>query len=46
MDEISAITGNPPERVLSSISAARDHLRKSPQFAGQFKGRFANTGTA
>ncbi|MFY9791932.1 MAG: hypothetical protein WA474_00505 [Candidatus Sulfotelmatobacter sp.] len=46
VDEISAITGNPPERVLSSISAARDHLRKSPQFAGQFKGRFANTGTA
>jgi DNA-directed RNA polymerase specialized sigma24 family protein/ribosome-associated translation inhibitor RaiA len=46
VDEISAITGNPPERVLSSISAARDHLRKSPQFAGQFKGRFANTGIA
>jgi DNA-directed RNA polymerase specialized sigma24 family protein/ribosome-associated translation inhibitor RaiA len=46
VDEISAITGNSPERVLSSISAARDHLRKSPQFAGQFKGRFANTGTA
>jgi DNA-directed RNA polymerase specialized sigma24 family protein/ribosome-associated translation inhibitor RaiA len=46
VDEISAITGNPPLRVLSSISAARDHLRKSPQFAGQFKGRFANTGTA
>ncbi len=46
VDEISAITGNPPDRVLSSISAARDHLRKSPQFAGQFKGRFANTGTA
>ena len=46
IDEISAITGNPPDRVLSSISAARDHLRKSPQFAGQFKGRFANTGTA
>jgi len=46
VDEICAITGNPPERVLSSISAARDHLRKSPQFSGQFKGRFANTGTA
>jgi len=28
-DEISAITGIPPDRVLSSISAARDHLRKS-----------------
>jgi DNA-directed RNA polymerase specialized sigma24 family protein/ribosome-associated translation inhibitor RaiA len=46
VDEISAITGSPPGQVLSSISAARDHLRKSPQFAGQFKGRLANTGTA
>jgi DNA-directed RNA polymerase specialized sigma24 family protein len=46
VDEISAITGSPPDRVLSSISAARDHLRKSPQFVGQFKGRFANTGIA
>jgi RNA polymerase sigma factor (sigma-70 family) len=46
VEEISAITGTPPDRVLSSISAARDHLRKSPQFAGQFKARFANTGTA
>ncbi len=31
VDEISAITGASPERVLSSISAARDHLRKSPR---------------
>lgn len=46
VDEISAITGIPPDRVLHSISAARDHLRKSPQFVGQFKGRFAPTGTA
>jgi len=46
VDEISAITGVPPDRVLSSISAARDHLRKSPSFARQFKGRFASTGTA
>ena len=46
VDEISAITGAPPEHVSKSISAARDHLRKSPQFVGQFKGRFANTGTA
>lgn len=46
VDEISAITGIPPDRVFNSISAARDHLRKSPQFAGQFKGRFATTGTA
>ncbi|MGA2646117.1 MAG: hypothetical protein ABSF15_15500 [Candidatus Sulfotelmatobacter sp.] len=46
VDEISAITGSPPERVLQCISAARDHLRQSPQFAGQFKGRFAPTRTA
>lgn len=46
VDEISAITGAPPDRVWKSISAARDHLRKSPSFAGQFKGRFAPTGTA
>jgi DNA-directed RNA polymerase specialized sigma24 family protein/ribosome-associated translation inhibitor RaiA len=46
VDEISAITGIPPDRVLSSISAARDHLRKSPQIAGQFKGRFAASGIA
>jgi len=46
VEEISAITGTPPDRVVSSISAARDHLRKSPQFVGQFKGRFAATGIA
>ena len=46
VDEISAITGSPPETVSISISAARDHLRKSPSFASQFKGRFAPTGTA
>jgi RNA polymerase sigma factor (sigma-70 family) len=45
VDEISAITGAPPERVSKSISAARDHLRKSPSFVRQFKGRQA-TGTA
>ena len=46
IDEISAITGSPPETVLISISAARDHLRQSPSFASQFKGRFAPTGAA
>jgi RNA polymerase sigma factor (sigma-70 family) len=46
LDEISAITGDSPEHVSKSISAARDHLRKSPTFAHQFKGRFASTGTA
>jgi len=44
--EIAAITGVPPDRVAASISAARDHLRKSPGLAGQFKGRVASTGTA
>jgi DNA-directed RNA polymerase specialized sigma24 family protein len=46
VDEISAITGVPSGQVLVSISAARDHLRKSPSFVRQFKGRFASTGTA
>jgi RNA polymerase sigma factor (sigma-70 family) len=43
VDEISAITGVPPGPVLNSISAARDHLRKSPSLIRQFKGRLANT---
>ena len=42
-DEISAITGAPPASVLNSISAARDHLRQSPSFVRQFKGRLAST---
>ncbi|MGA2374473.1 MAG: sigma factor-like helix-turn-helix DNA-binding protein [Candidatus Sulfotelmatobacter sp.] len=46
IDEISAITGASPDRVLNSIAAAREHLRKSPRLVRQFKGRFANTGTA
>jgi RNA polymerase sigma factor (sigma-70 family) len=46
VEEISAITGFPPDRVLSSISTAREHLRKSPRFAGQFRGRFAATNIA
>jgi RNA polymerase sigma factor (sigma-70 family) len=46
VEEISAITGTPPDRVVSSISAAREHLRKSPKFVGQFKGRVAATGIA
>lgn len=45
VDEISAITGAPAEHILHSISAARDHLRKSPAFVRQVKGRTA-TGTA
>ncbi len=46
IDEISAITGEPPDRVLASISAARNHLRQSPALTQQFKGRFAATGAA
>ncbi len=46
IDEISAITGVTSERVSSSISAARSHLRQSPALIRQFKGRFASTGTA
>jgi RNA polymerase sigma factor (sigma-70 family) len=45
VDEVSAITGVSPEIVSGSITAARDHLRKSPRLVRQFKGRFANTGT-
>jgi RNA polymerase sigma factor (sigma-70 family) len=43
VDEISAITGAPPETVSLSIAAARNHLRRSPSFARHFKGRFAPT---
>jgi DNA-directed RNA polymerase specialized sigma24 family protein/ribosome-associated translation inhibitor RaiA len=46
VDEIVAITGLPPERVLAFVSAARDHLRKMPGLATQFQGRFAPTGAA
>jgi RNA polymerase sigma factor (sigma-70 family) len=46
VEEISAITGATAEAVAISISAARDHLRKSPNIAHQFKGRLAPTGTA
>ena len=46
VDEIVAITGHSSEKVLSFISAARDHLRKAPALAKQFEGRFAPTGAA
>jgi DNA-directed RNA polymerase specialized sigma24 family protein/ribosome-associated translation inhibitor RaiA len=46
VDEISAITGIPPDLVLNSVSAARAHLRQSPSLVRQFKGRYAITGTA
>ena len=46
VDEISAITGIPPDLVVNSVSAARAHLRRSPSLVRQFKGRYAITGTA
>lgn len=46
VDEISAITGIPPDLVLNSVSAARAHLRQSPSLVRHFKGRYASTGTA
>ena len=46
IDEIVGITGLPAERVLAFVSAARDHLRKTPGLANQFQGRFAPTGAA
>jgi DNA-directed RNA polymerase specialized sigma24 family protein len=46
VDEISAITGVPADRVLAFVSAARDHLRKAPGLAKQFPGRFVPTGAA
>lgn len=46
VDEIVAITGHPPDRVIAYISAARDHLRKAPGLAREFHGRLAPTGTA
>lgn len=46
VEEIEAITGQPAERVVAFVSAARDHLRKAPALARQFEGRFAPTGAA
>lgn len=46
VSEIVAITGHPSDRVLTFISAAREHLRKAPALARQFEGRFAPTGAA
>jgi DNA-directed RNA polymerase specialized sigma24 family protein len=46
VEEIMAITGLPGERVLAFVSAARDHLRKTPGLAKQFSGRLAPTGAA
>ncbi len=46
VEEIVVITGQPAERVLAFVSAARDHLRKAPALAKQFEGRFVPSGVA
>jgi DNA-directed RNA polymerase specialized sigma24 family protein len=46
VEEIVAITGQPADRVLGFVSAAREHLRNAPALAKQFEGRFASTGAA
>jgi len=46
VEEISGITGQPADRVLTFISAARDHLRKAPGLAREFRGRFVPSGVA
>ena len=46
IEEIAGITGLPAEKVLSSISAARDHLRKAPGLAREFQARFTSSGVA
>jgi DNA-directed RNA polymerase specialized sigma24 family protein/ribosome-associated translation inhibitor RaiA len=46
VDEIMGITGQSADRIQTSISAARDHLRKSPGLARQFPGRVAPSGAA
>jgi DNA-directed RNA polymerase specialized sigma24 family protein len=46
MQEIGVITGLPEDRVLTFVTAARDHLRKDPGLARQFPSRLASTGAA
>ncbi len=46
VEEIVVITGLSSDQVLAFVSAARDHLRKTPSLAKQFRGRFAPTGAA
>ena len=46
VEEIVAITGLQPDRVLAHVLAARDHLRNAPGLSRQLRGRFAPTGAA
>jgi len=44
--EIAEITGLPTDRIVTFISAAREHLRKSPSLAREFQGRLTPSGVA
>jgi len=46
VEEIAGITGLPADRVLTLISAARDHLRQAPGLAREFHARLTSTGAA
>jgi DNA-directed RNA polymerase specialized sigma24 family protein len=46
VDEIVDITGHSSDRVLTFISSARDHLRKTPTLTRQFDRRMTSTGAA
>jgi DNA-directed RNA polymerase specialized sigma24 family protein/ribosome-associated translation inhibitor RaiA len=46
IEEIAGITGLPAEKVLASISVARDHLRKAPGLASEFRARLTSSGVA
>lgn len=46
VNEICGITGLPPDRVVTFITVAREHLRKAPALAREFYGRLAPTGAA
>jgi len=46
VEEIAAITDRKPEQARASIAAAREHLRKFPPLASQFRDKqLQNTGT-
>jgi DNA-directed RNA polymerase specialized sigma24 family protein/ribosome-associated translation inhibitor RaiA len=46
IEEIAVITAQPPDRVLTCISSAREHLRKSPGLSQQLRGQFIPSGAA
>ena len=46
VEEIVGITGLPQDRILTFISAAREHLRRAPGLAKEFHGRLAPSGAA